>query len=100
MYITLKEAKKHLIIDDDFREDDDYITFLIQVSEDAVANHLNVAFKDLLVEGMLPPAVVQAVLLLVGNLYNNREPISYGSVTKIPYTLDYLLGLYKNYTLP
>jgi hypothetical protein len=30
-------------------------------------------------------------------LYANREPVTYGTVIKVPYTLDYLLGLYKNY---
>ena len=29
MYITLQSAKKHLQIDSDFVDDDDYITFLI-----------------------------------------------------------------------
>lgn len=100
MYITLQSAKKHLQIDSDFVDDDDYITFLIQVAEDAVAQNLNIALKDLLVDGMLPPAIMHAILLLVGNLYNNREPISYGSVAKIPYTIEYLLGLYKHYYIP
>jgi DNA packaging protein, QLRG family len=29
MFVTLKEAKKHLNIDDDFTDDDAYITTLI-----------------------------------------------------------------------
>ena len=29
MYITLESAKKHLQIDEDFKDDDNYITFLI-----------------------------------------------------------------------
>jgi Phage gp6-like head-tail connector protein len=46
----------------------------------------------------LPAAIQHAILLMVGNLYNNREPVSYNSVVTIPYTLEYLLGLYKNYS--
>jgi hypothetical protein len=45
----------------------------------------------------LPAGIKHAILLMIGNLYANREPISYGAVIKVPYTLDYLLGLYKNY---
>lgn len=37
MYITVDEAKKHLNIDDSFRDDDDYIRALIQVAQDSVA---------------------------------------------------------------
>jgi hypothetical protein len=46
---------------------------------------------------ILPPAIQHAILLMVGNLYNNREPVSYNTVVTVPYTLEYLLGLYKNY---
>ena len=36
MYITLEQAKKHLILDEDFHDDDEYITDLIAVAEKAV----------------------------------------------------------------
>lgn len=100
MYVTLKLAKKHLQIDDSFTDDDRYITGLIQVAEDAVSQHLDIALQDLLVDGILPSAVIHSILLIVGNLYATREPIAYGTVVKVPYTLDYLLGLYKHYNIP
>ena len=87
MYVKLEEAKKHLLLDDSFKDDDLYILGLIDVAEDAVA-----------VDGeFTPPAVIHAILLLIGNLYANREPVSYSSVNKVPYTFDYLISLYKNY---
>ncbi|MCD7712096.1 MAG: head-tail connector protein [Firmicutes bacterium] len=97
MYITLDEAKKHLLIDDSFSLDDEYILALIDVAEDAVAINIDIALEDLTVGGELPPAVKAAILLLVGNLYANREPVAYASVNKVPYTFDYLISLYKNY---
>ena len=100
MYITLAEAKKHLLIDDSFTSDDAYITALIEVAEDSTAQHLDIALDSLTVGGELPPAVKESILLMVGNLYANREPVSYSSVTKIPYTLEYLVGLYKHYFIP
>lgn len=100
MYITLQEAKKHLQIDRDFKDDDGYIIALIQVAEDAVAQHLDQSLIELLKDGELPAAVKQAILLMVGNLYANREPVAFTSVNKVPYTLDYLLGLYKHYYIP
>lgn len=100
MYITLQETKKHLQIDDDFTADDVYIISLIQVAEDAVAQHLGIALRDLITDGLLPSAIKHSILLMVGNLYATREPVAYTSVVKVPYTIDYLLGLYKLYTIP
>ena len=101
MYVELETAKKHLNIDDSFTDDDSYITLLMQVAEDAVSKHIDkplVEIED--GKGELPPAILHSLLLLIGNLYATREPIAYTSVIKVPYTLDYLLGLYKHYYLP
>lgn len=77
MYITLKECKKHLQIDEDFTDDDNYIILLAQVAEDAVAQHLDTALKELIKDGELPSAVKHSILLMVGNLYATREPVAY-----------------------
>ena len=37
MFTTLEKAKKHLNIDDSFTGDDAYISYLIDVAEDAVS---------------------------------------------------------------
>lgn len=100
MYVTLIEAKKHLNIDESFQDDDNYIGALIQVAEEAIAHHIDIALEDMVVDGVLPSAIHHSILLLVGNLYANREPVAYTSVAKVPYTLDYLLGLFKRYYLP
>lgn len=98
MYVTLDEAKKHLLVDNSFKDDDEYILALIDVAEDAVAVNLCEKLDSITVGGELPPAVKAAILLLVGNLYANREPVAYTSVNKVPYTFEYLLSLYKNYS--
>lgn len=43
------------------------------------------------------PALLQGILIMIGNLYNSRESISDVKVNKIPYTLDYMIECYKNY---
>jgi hypothetical protein len=98
MYVTLAEAKRHLVIDKSFTDDDAYIASLVDVAEDAVEKHLDVKLACLIdAEGGLPPSVRQAILLLAGNLYANREPVAYTTVNKVHYTFDYLLSLYQNY---
>lgn len=97
MYITLEQAKKHLNIDESFKDDDLYILDLITTAEDAVSVHTGKPFKDVAIDGVIPSALVQAVLLMVGNLYANRESVAYSAVNKVPYSYEYLIALYKNY---
>lgn len=54
MYVKLEEAKKHLLLDDSFKDDDLYILGLIDVAEDAVARNLNLKLDELAVDGNLP----------------------------------------------
>lgn len=100
MYITIDEAKKHLNIDAEFIDDDEYIMALVSVAEDAISKHLDVALGELEEGGKIPPSIVHSILLLVGNLYANREPAAFSSISKVPFTLDYLVGLYKHYNIP
>ena len=53
MYVKLEEAKKHLLLDDSFKDDDLCILGLIDVAEDAVARNLNLKLDELAV-GNLP----------------------------------------------
>lgn len=99
MYITLCEAKKHLLIDNSFKDDDEYILALIDAAEEAVSINLCVQLDSITEGGELPPSVKAAILLLIGNFYANREPVAYTSVNKVPYTYDYLISLNKNYAL-
>lgn len=101
MYVTLETAKKHLNLDDSFVEDDSYITLLIKTAEEAVSLHIDKPLVELEdSQGELPPAILHSILLLIGNLYATREPVAYTSAVKVPYTLDYLLGLHKYYFIP
>jgi uncharacterized phage protein (predicted DNA packaging) len=98
MYIQLDEAKKHLNIEDDFVDDNEYILSLISVAESAVRVHINEDFASIAEKngGELPPPILQAALLMIGNLYQNREVI--GNKTQIlPYNYQYLIDLYKHY---
>ena len=99
MYITLKEAKKQLNIDDSFTDDDAYIIQLIQVAEDAVEKNSDIALKDLIDGGVLPPSIKHSILLLVGNFYNNREATTYSAIYEVPFGLKYLINLNRNWSV-
>ena len=97
MYLDLSTIKQHLYID--HNDDDRYLCDLESVAEDAVRADLNLdSLKEIEDEtGMLPASVIQAMLLLVGTLYANRESVSYGSPVKVPHTYDWLISLYRIY---
>lgn len=116
MYIvTLAEAKKHLNIESYFTEDDTYISSLIDVAFVSIKNRCNnntwvdssgvtignKEFADNSVDGTeIPISIKHAILLMVGNLYANREPVSFAGATVIPYTIEFLLAPYINYEGP
>lgn len=97
--LTLTEIKKHLNIDSGFTLDDAYLLQLGEVAEIAVANH---ADQDLTAlaqgnAGEIPAPLKQAALLMVGNLYNNREAVTYTTAVEVPLAYNYLLQLYRDY---
>jgi hypothetical protein len=98
-YLELSEVKAHLLVDSN--DDDAYISQLMEVAERAVEVDLDIELTELVSrEGSLPAPVKQAMMLLIGNLYANREPVAMGAAAnKVPYTYDYLKGLFKNYPL-
>ena len=97
MYLTLQQVKQHLIID--HCDDDIYLADLITVAENAVCRDLNLhSLKEIEdCTGMLPASVIQAMLILIGTLYANRESVSYGNPSVVPHSYQYLLDLNRNY---
>lgn len=84
--VSLIEAKKHLRVE--IHDDDEYIALLIDAAEQWAAEFLNRPLSDLLLsggvsppslDGELQPAVKMGVLVIVGDLYENREQIVTGA---------------------
>jgi uncharacterized phage protein (predicted DNA packaging) len=97
MYLSIQDVKRHLYID--HSDDDKYIADLITVAEDAVRRDLNLySLKEIEdCSGMLPACVTQAMLLLIGTLFANRESVTYGAPHSVPHSYEYLLDLCRNY---
>ncbi len=100
MYIGLSEIKKHLNIDEDFTEDDEYLIYLITVAEDAVSKHIDHNLSEVADEngGLLPTTLIHAMKLFIGDMYQSRESTSFsGNPSEIPFSYTYLTSLYKKY---
>lgn len=98
MIIPLDIAKKHLNIDSAFTEDDEYILQLIDAAEQAVRVHVNEDFETLAENngGCLPAPLIQAALLQIGAMYQNREIVG-NKTEQLPYAYEYLIRLYQNW---
>ena len=101
MYLQLYQIKKHLNINDEFHDDDEYLVDLSKVAENVVQKHIDVELAELEDgDGNLPSPLHQAMLLLIGNYYANRESVAFASAQVLPHAYDYLIALYKNYNGP
>lgn len=94
-YLNLTLIKKHLNIDEEFKDDDLYLVNLANVAEEMVSRHID---RNLDEYSKLPAPIQQAALLLVGNMYRERESISLQNMSEIPLSYQYLLATYKNRT--
>lgn len=97
-YVTLELVKRHLIIDESYTDDDAYIEQLIDAAEAVVSKDICDDLKKLEdVQGRIPAPLCQCILLMVGNLYNNRESIAFAQAYEVPLSYKHLVGLYRNY---
>lgn len=100
MLLNIELIKKHLNIDEYYEDDDNYLAYLCEVAEKTVEKHIDTDLGSLMSEyGELPAPITHAILLFIGDMYKSRESVSFGSVTSIPFSYEYLLSLYKNYGL-
>ena len=97
MYIDLNIIKKHLNISPSYTKDDEYLEIIEDGACKAVEKTINVDFDEIIAaEGKLPSAVIFACLLIIGDMYANRETTAFASVNKLP-TLRYLCANYTDY---
>ena len=83
-------------MDESFHDDDSYLEALGDVVEEVTEKHIdNKLTTDN--NGKIPTPLKQAMLLLLGTYYNNRENVAFASSSEIPLSYSYLLSLYQNY---
>lgn len=99
-HLTLKLIKEHLNLDNDFTLDDAYLSNLGDVVETVVERHIDDSFVYLANanHGKLPTPLIQAMLLLLGTYYANREHIAFNANYEVGNSYTFLIDLYRNYS--
>lgn len=96
-YVTLADLKAHLRVE--VNTDDTYLTALIGVAEAAIGNELgkDLSYYEDSTTHKIPTPLYQAVMILCGDLYNNRESVAFATPSEVPRSMGYLLAPYKKY---
>ncbi len=100
-FLTLEQIKNQLRIEPEDIEEDQELMFFGSVAEAAVKNHLN---RNLYVDQVpdddstglvVTDSITMAMLLMVGQLYENREATSERTIKEVPLAYSYLLNSYR-----
>lgn len=96
--LTLGEVKMHLRIEGNENSEDDYLNELIEAAHDYVQMYLgrDVPWQD--EDGQdvpIPAGVKHAALLIIGDLYQNREAQFVGAIVAENRAADALLHFHR-----
>lgn len=93
--VDIALLKQHVRADD-FSEDDAYLAHLLEAAEAYVCNATHRTSDELVdAGGKLPATLQQAILLIAGHWYNQREAVSSVAMVEVPYTLAALIKPYR-----
>ena len=94
--VNIALLKKHVRADD-FSDDDTYLQHLLNAAEQYVFDATNRTKAEILAlgGGEIPVTLQQAVLLIAGHWYNQREAVSGVQMAEVPYTLQALIKPFR-----
>ncbi|MCW4098811.1 head-tail connector protein [Prevotella copri] len=93
--VSLDVFKKHVRADD-FADDDDYLTELLETAESAVIKATNRSKDELeQMEGKFPPMLKHAMMMLAAHWYNQRESVSTVQMHAVPDALQALIKPFR-----
>ena len=99
MKISLSDIKRHLNIDDEYTADDAliegyYTAAVAAVLSDCDFTDEEMAYDD---QGNFRPLIREAILLMIGNFYANRESEVFASTQSLGHGYQYLIMLSRDY---
>ena len=100
MSVVNLETFKKAVRADDFDEDDDYLSFLLDSSEESVVRWTQRTIEEIcsLNGGYFPLNLQQAIIMLAAHWYNQREAVSNVQMAEVPYSLQALIKPWRKLT--
>lgn len=95
--ININQLKRNLNLEDDYDDDNVLLQHLLDTSSAAVQTFLGPTSLTGYTSETIPIEIQHATLLLATHFYLNRNIVSYGVGTPIPYSFQFLLLPYKEF---
>ncbi len=89
-YVSFHRVKQ-AVRADDFNDDDEYLMFLTEAAEEHVIKRIRRQPNEIMDNGVLPLPLQQAILLLVGHWYNQREAVASAQLADVPLGFEALV---------
>lgn len=96
MEANLINLKYQLNIEQEFTTDDIFLQNCLDTAIIVVDNYLDLPTGTTITANS---AVNAAILLLAANYYNNRNMVSFGNASEMPYSFKFMLNPYKTITI-
>ena len=93
--LDLDLAKKYLVIDEDFTDDDEFIELCLVSAKSYIQSYLN--WGPLTEQEDLPTELTIAALMLMNHFYEQRKIVD-SNTKEVTMTLSSILSLHKSYT--
>jgi uncharacterized phage protein (predicted DNA packaging) len=95
--VTLDQVKDHLRLGRSVATQDDFLRLLIPAARRAVENDIGKSLATFTPEALVDDmrVIQQAMLLIIGHWYWNRETASEKSLKEVPNAVGWLLGPLK-----
>jgi len=97
MNVNVNMLKRQLNIEQDYHDDDAILQHFLDVAEQSVTTYCGVTGLTEYTDTTMPISIHQAVILLASHFYLNRNMVSFGQGTEIPYSFRFLLDPYRDF---
>jgi hypothetical protein len=94
--VTIAQVKRQLNIEQDYTNDDMILQQVLDVSKSAVQTYLGTNSLTGYTETTIPIEIIQAIIMLSGHFYLNRNMVAFAQGVEIPYSFKWLLDPYRN----
>lgn len=97
MLVSLELVKKQVVLDG-YDGDDDLLTFQIGSAEEYVVKQTNrtiAELEEMTSDGTFPKMLQQAIMLVVAQWYDHREPVANTQFHELPNNIQALIRPYR-----
>jgi len=94
---NINQLKRQLNIEESYTGDDAILQHYLDVAEQSVELYCGTTGLTSYTGTTMPISITQAVIMLAGHFYLNRNLVSFAQGYEIPFTIKWLLDPYRDF---